>query len=196
MSPQAFILFGKSGSGKGTQAKLLIDYLKKKDRYVLYVETGKKFREFIKRDTHSSQLTKKVLDEGGLLPAFLPIWVWADSLIENFTGKEDMVFDGLTRQINEAPVLDTALKFYGIKNPFVIVINVSDDWATKRLTERGRSDDNEEDIKRRLKWFQDNVVPVIDYFKDKEGYRFIEINGEQTIEQVHNEILEKIGLRL
>lgn len=192
MSPRAFILVGKSGSGKGTQAELLIDYLKKKDRPVLYMETGKKFREFTKRDTYSSQLTKKVLDEGGLLPAFLPIWVWADSLIENFTGKEDMVFDGLARQINEAPVLDRALKFYGIQNPFVIVINVSDEWATTRLTERGRSDDNDEDIKRRLQWFQDNVVPVIDYFKDKEGYRFIEINGEQTIEQVHKEIIDKI----
>jgi len=63
MDPQAFIFFGRSGSGKGTQAKLLVEALKEKTgREVLYVETGQRFREFKTGETLSSELTKEVIE--------------------------------------------------------------------------------------------------------------------------------------
>lgn len=196
MQPQTFIFFGPSGSGKGTQAKLLQEVLKQKDpeRKILYIETGKKFRELAEGDSFTAKEIKKVVDSGELLPGFLPIWVWTGLMMENITGNEHIFMDGLSRQPEEAPVLDSAIKFYKRENPIVVSIEVSNEWATKLLKGRGRSDDTDEEIKKRLSWYKENVVPAIEYFKNNPYYKFIPINGEQTIEEVHQEIMEKIQL--
>ena len=69
MTPKTFLLYGKSGSGKGTQAKLLIEYLKNKDpeREVEYIETGERLRDFAREVNLTSKLTGQIMDEGGLL---------------------------------------------------------------------------------------------------------------------------------
>jgi adenylate kinase len=196
MHPQTFIFFGKSGSGKGTQAKLLAKYLETaKGRQPMYIETGQGFREFIKSESHTADLTKKVLSEGGLLPVFMPVWLWTDILVKNYDGTQDLILDGLCRRPAEAPVLDSALKFYNQKNPIVVYINVSDKWALDRMKERGRKDDTEEYIKSRLKWFEWNVVPAMAYFHEHPDYTFIEINGEQSVEDVHGQIISKLATR-
>ena len=192
---QTFILFGRSGSGKGTQAKLLIDHLNNtKPNGNLYIETGQHFRNFIANEhNHSATLTRKVLDEGGLMPVFMPIWLWTGILVEKFTGKEDLILDGLCRRPDEAPVLDSAMKFFGLKKPNVIYINTGKEWSLKRLKERGREDDDQEkDMQRKLEWFDWQVTPAMSYFHENEDYNFFEINGEQSIEEVHAEILEKV----
>ena len=196
MSPQTFIFFGASGSGKGTQANLLIEYLKKTDseKPVLYIENGEKFREFVSKEKSLTvDLTKKIMDDGGLAPDFLSVWMWSNFLIHNITGNEHLVFDGLSRREHEAPVLDSAVKFYKREMPVVIIIEVSKQWSTDRLLGRGRSDDNEEDIKNRLDWYDKNVLPAIAYFKNDPYYTVVSVNGEQTIEEVHNEVMAKLG---
>ena len=195
MKPYSFIFFGLSGSGKGTQAKLLIDYLKNKDkRPVIYLETGAKFREFVTEVSKTAQMTKQIMDEGGLLPEFLPIWIWTEYLVKHFSGEEHMVLDGLARRAHEAPILDSALRFYQRERPFVILINVSKKWAIERLLGRGRSDDNVSDIEKRVNWYYENVLPSVEYFKTNDFYNFIEINGEQEIEDVFKEIILKTGI--
>lgn len=196
MIPQTFIFFGPSGSGKGTQAKLLQEELKKKDpnRNILYIETGQKFRDLALGDSFTAKEINKIIDHGDLLPEFLPIYVWTGFMMENITGDEHIFMDGLSRQPNEAPVLDSAMRFYKREIPFVISINVSDEWATGLLKNRGRSDDTDAEIKKRLDWYHKNVVLAITYFKNNPHYKFIPINGERSIEEVHQEILEKIGL--
>lgn len=195
MKPYSFIFFGLSGSGKGTQAKLLIDYLKNKDkRPVIYLETGAKFREFVTEVSKTAQMTKQIMDEGGLLPEFLPIWIWTEYLVKHFSGEEHMVLDGLARRAHEVPILDSALRFYQRERPFVILINVSKKWAIERLLGRGRSDDNVSDIEKRVNWYYENVLPSVEYFKTNDFYNFIEINGEQEIEDVFKEIILKTGI--
>ncbi|MEK7117038.1 MAG: nucleoside monophosphate kinase [Patescibacteria group bacterium] len=196
MQPQTFIFFGPSGSGKSTQAKLLQEEIKKRDpeRNILYIETGKKFRELAESDSFTAKEIKKAIENGNLLPEFLPIWVWTGFMMDNITGNEHIFMDGLARQPKEAPVLDSAIKFYKRENPFVISINISDEWATKLLKNRGRSDDNKDEIKKRLDWYHENVIPAIEYFKNNSYYKFIPINGEQTIEEVHKEIMKKMDL--
>lgn len=192
---QTFIFFGRSGSGKGTQANLLIEYLNKnKTNGNLYIETGQKFRNFISQEeNHTSQMTRKVLDEGGLMPVFMPIWLWTGELVEKFSGKEDLILDGLCRRPDEAPVLDSALKFYGLKKPNIIYINTGKNWSLEKLRSRGREDDDkEEDMMRKLSWFDWNVMPAMSYFHGNDYYNFIEINGERTIEEVHAEIIQKV----
>ena len=193
MTPKTFIFFGKSGSGKGTQANLLIESLRAKDeRKILYVETGERFREFINSNNYSAQLTKEVMKLGGLLPVFLPVWIWTDFLVENFSGEEHLVLDGLCRRPAEAPVLDSAMKFYKREKPIIVYINTSDEWSAERLKSRGRSDDSDTYIKSRLDWFEWNVVPALSYFHDNEDYHFVEINGERSVEEVQSELQEKI----
>ena len=192
---KAYIFYGAGGSGKGTQAKLLIEKLEKKNsKKVLYVETGQRFRDFFATKNHTSSLVKEVLDSGKLLPPFLPIWTWTQFFIDNFTGKEDLVLDGLCRRPDEAPVLDSALKFYGVKDPVVVVLNVSRESLVKRLESRGRHDDSLDFINRRLDWYEQEVVPTISYFRQNSDYDVIDIDAEKSIEDVHCEIIEKLGL--
>jgi adenylate kinase len=193
MNTRAIVFFGRSGCGKGTQAKLLAQFLKEQGREILYTETGQQFREFIKEDNYSSRIAAEILKRGGLIPVFLPIWIWTELLVKNFTGKEDMVLDGVCRRVEESVALDSAFDFYTIKNPDIILINVSKEWSTERMMERKRADDTPEEIENRLAWYENDVVPSIEYFRNKPGYNFIEINGEQPIEAVHKDIISKLG---
>ena len=193
MHPQAFIFFGSSGSGKGTQAKLLTEYLKETtNRGTLYIETGEKFREFKEKENLTSLLVKDIMDHGKLIPEFLPIWIWTDFIIKHFSGNEHLILDGLCRRVDEAPVLTSALKFYGFKNPCVIFLGLTEKVAYERMKGRQRKDDTDEYINSRLAWFQKEVIPAMNYLKNNSYYTFLDINGEQSIEDVHNEIISKI----
>lgn len=195
MNNKAILFFGMSGSGKGTQANLLDEFFKKNDpeRGVLRVETGKGFRTLAKEDGNfTGQIVKRDLDEGGLMPEFLPIWIWTDMLVKNYTGQEHIIMDGLARRVTEAPVLESALRYYNL-DTVVFYLKTSKEWSAKRLLERGRYDDNEQDIDVRLTWFEKNVTPSIEYFKKVGGnVRFVEIDGERAIEDVHDDIIRAI----
>ena len=197
MELQTIIFYGRSGSGKGTQAELLQKYIEKNDpkRRVLYLQTGAILRELAKQNTHTAKMVKKILEEGGLLPAFLPIWAWGNFFMDKYTGGEHLLLDGVTRRVDEAPVLDGALKFYGKdKNPDVVILNVSRETAIKYLMKRGRYDDNEDDINERLDWFEENVIPTIDFFKNNPDYNIHEIDGEKSIEEVHEQLIKSLGI--
>jgi len=193
-SPTAFIFIGRSGCGKGTQAKLLIDYLKEEQRGqdILYLYTGGAFRQLAEGTSLSSQMVKKVTESGGRAPDFLAVWTWGSQLIGSFTGSEHLVFDGSPRSLNEARTLDTALEFYGFRETRVIFLDVSNQWSIGRLTARGRVDDELDDIKRRLEWYEKDVVPAVEFYKTAPDYRFLQLNGEQTIEKVHRDIIAAI----
>lgn len=156
------------------------------------METGQRLREFAALDNHTAKLTKARMEEGGLMPEFMPIKMWADYLVDNFTGEEHLLLDGLARRPHEAPILDSALKFYKREYPTMIVINVSREWATQRLLGRGRGDDNLDDIKRRVEWYDTNVVPAIEYFRNNGRFTVLDINGEQPIDGVYKELIGKI----
>ncbi len=198
MQAQTFIFFGPSGSGKGTQASLLIGELRKRnpERKVLYLETGEKLRDFVEEASLTSAIAKELLEKGELLPEFLPIWIWSEYLVRHLSGNEHLFIDGSPRKLDEATILDSAVRFYKREKPFVISIEVSEAWAKERLKSRARSDDNEEEINRRLTWYRDNVVPTINYFKGNPYYQYISVSGERPIEEVHNEILTRTNLQI
>ena len=77
-SPSTFIFIGRSGCGKGTHVDLFLKEFKelKPDESFCYIESGKKFRDFIEGTTYSSELSKKIMEEGKLQPEFLAVWVW------------------------------------------------------------------------------------------------------------------------
>lgn len=194
MKSQAFLFLGRSGCGKGTQAKLLADFLKSQNKDIIYVETGSQFREFVKSSNYSGELAGNILKEGHLIPVFLPIWIWGGIFVNKFTGKEDLVLDGLCRRKEESIALESAFDFYNINKPNIILINVSKEWSHARMMERSRADDTPEKIQNRLDWYDKDVVPSIEYFKGKDKFNFVDINGEQTIEKVHDDIIKALNL--
>ena len=195
MNPKTFIIIGRSGCGKGTQVELLMADLKVKEpnRAIFHLETGNKFRELSKTVGYTSSLVKAVGDAGGLQPEFLAIWNWGSQFIENLREDDHLILDGLCRRLYETIILDRALPFYKRENVTVIVIDVSNDWAFKRLKARSRHDDTDQGIMNRLKWYDTEVIPSIDFFKKNSKYRVIEVNGEQSIEDVHKEISKKLS---
>lgn len=196
MQLKTFVIIGRSGCGKGTQAQLLIEELKKRDSEttIQYLEAGAKFRELIARPNFTGKLAKKITDEGGLQPAFLAIHNWAHLFIENINGDEHLVIDGSPRKLDEAKILHEAFVFYGRPKPTIIYINVSKNWSTEKLMARGRGDDKKTEIENRLSWFDTDVLPAIGYFKSQDDLDVIEINGERSIEEVQNEIRSRIWL--
>ncbi len=196
MQPRTVIFYGRSGSGKSTQLGLLKDALTQKDpeRSIFYIQTGDEFRKFIGEDSYTSTLARKIADTGGLQPAFLPIWIWTGMLVTNMKGNEHFFCDGLVRRYPEALVFDSAMQFYKRERPDVVNINVSEEWATERLKERGRHDDTSGAIAKRLDWFETEVIPAIHYFRENDYYNFIDVNGEQTREDVFRDITAALKL--
>jgi adenylate kinase len=197
-----FIFIGRYGSGKGTQAKLLIGALQKADpdKKVLYMETGAEFRKFMARsDNHTAIMTKKVVDGGGLLPEFMPIHLWSNLLVNDYTSREHLVFDGSPRKLLEAQILDQVFSFYGMEKPWVVFLNVDHVASLKRLilrgSQSGRADDNKEAIERRKNAFEKDVDPVIEWYRTDPNIRFLDIDGERSIEEIHLDIVKKVGLK-
>ncbi len=199
MNKQAFIFIGRAGSGKGTQSKMLVDALRARDssRRIIDVEAGVEFRKFISGSSFTAKLGKEIVDKGDLMPEFMPIYLWASALINNFTGDEHIVFDGTPRKVLEAETLDSAFPFYGFGKPWVIYLNISDEESTKRLLGRaveGRKDDQMSAIERRRKAFSADVLPTIEYFRKHEGSHFLDIDAMGTPEEIHANIVKKLGL--
>ncbi|OGC81036.1 hypothetical protein A2943_03410 [Candidatus Adlerbacteria bacterium RIFCSPLOWO2_01_FULL_51_16] len=196
MELQTVIFYGKAGAGKGTQAQLLKKYLEERDTEhpVLYVETGAAFRDFAKQSSFTALRVKKVLTEGGLLPEFLPVWVWTDIFVKYITENEHIILDGLARNSDEVPVLARALEFYQRPSVNVVVLNITQEKALERLRGRARSDDSGEEIQRRLTWYEKNVVPAIERWKQFPQVLVHDIDASETPEEGHKRILQALKL--
>ncbi len=194
MTPQTFIFIGRSGCGKGTQVALLEKLLKEKDpgKEIIHLETGSKFREFIAGEGYSNKLALEIYKKGERQPDFLAVRFWADMLIETIKDDEHIMLDGICRSLPESVVFSSISEFYSRKIN-VVYMNVSRQWSRERLLARGRDDDNSYGIEKRLDWFEKDTYPAVEYFKKDDKYTFIEINGEQSIENVHKEIVQKLG---
>ncbi len=195
MELKTFIFIGRSGCGKGTQVKLLTDYLKEvtPEENIFYLQTGQHFRNFVKEKGLANKMANEIMEEGGRQPDFLAVWIWANAFLKNVKNEEHLIVDGTPRSLNEARILDTAMRFYKREKPTIVYIDVSREWSEERLLARGRADDLEiEDIRKRLDWFEDDVLPAVSFYRENPDYDFIFINGEQTIEEVHGEVMKKV----
>ncbi len=196
----AYIFYGKAGSGKGTQAKLLTDKLISENRAIINAETGSMLRTFANEPGYIQQKTKETMAQGKLTPVFLASYTWANALITRFTGTEDIVFDGVARRIEEAPILDSAIEYLGFEKVFIFHIHISDETAIHRMQSRAQiagSSARADDVdvaaaQARLDAYRTQVAPVIEYFKAHPVYQLVEIDGEVDPEHVFAQIAQVI----
>jgi len=194
INPKTFIFIGRSGCGKGTQANLLIEYLKKNTTNSLfYLESGAKFREFISSSSYTAQIANDYMKEGKLQPSFLAVHIWSHLMIEQMKEDKQLIIDGNPRTLIEAQMLDGAFKFYNRVKPIIIFMNISREWSIDKLSKRGRADDKTVgDINKRLDWFNRDVMPAVEFYRNNPDYIFLDINGERTIQEIHEDIISRI----
>lgn len=196
MNLQTVIFVGRSGAGKGVQSGLLQKFLNEKapEIPIFYVETGQHFRAHVEKIGYTWDRARVVNQSGGRQPDFLAVWVWAHLFVEKFKGNEHIIFDGTPRSFGEAKMLHTAFPFYERTKPTVFFLNISRETAEARLRGRGRPDDlNPDAVARRLSWYENDVVPAIEFYRNEPSYNFVEIDGEQAPEKVHQDIVKLLA---
>ena len=183
------VIFGAPGAGKGTQSDLIIE------KYGLnHISTGDVLRKEIKDGTELGTVAKKYIDEGRLIPDELMIALLA-SVYDTF-GKEHkgVIFDGFPRTTQQAEALKKMLAERGHKVAAMLELDVPEEELTTRLVKRGkesgRSDDNEETIKKRLKVYREQTEPLISWY-EKEGIHH-HIDGFGTLERIFSDISKVI----
>ncbi len=179
------VIFGAPGSGKGTQSEKMIE------KYGLgHISTGDVLRDQIKRGTELGKTAKGYIDNGQLIPDDLMVNILAD-VYDSF-GKEHkgVIFDGFPRTIPQAQALKDMLAKRGHKVAAMIELDVPEDELMKRLIKRGqesgRSDDNEETIKKRLTVYHNQTSPLIEWY-EKEGIHH-HINGLGELDRIFGDI--------
>lgn len=193
MNPITVLFFGTQGAGKGTQVKMLLERLKSQsDRGVITIDMGQHLRNLRDTGTHTGKLVGSVIDAGERMLDFMPIYLQTKVFVDGFTGEEHIVADGLARGSDQTRAFDDMMKFYG-RELHVINLVISDDTAVTRLLARGRNDDTEQGIRNRLAWTKTDVMPQLELLESR-GRTIHTIDGEQSIEAAHADILSALSL--
>lgn len=194
MEPLTLLFFGSQGAGKGTQVKMLMDFLRSKsERGIIHIDMGHELRTLRDTGSFAGKLTGEVIDAGHRMPDFMPIYLQTKKLVDNLTGEEHIIADGLARGSDQTRGFDDAMAFFNRKNFQVISIELTEESVVKRLLARGRNDDTEEGIRNRLGWYKTDVLPQLEFLKSR-GRAIHLIDGEPDPETIHKNILSVLGL--
>ena len=175
------VIFGKPGSGKGTQANFL------KDKYDLYhISTGDLFRKNILNETDLGIEAKSFLDNGDLVPDIVTIKMLENEVTEN-KGVKGFIFDGFPRTLNQAESLDVFLESVNQKINVTIALEVDEDELITRLLDRGkttnRSDDQDiQKIKNRFNEYNNKTSVLINFYQKQS--KFYSVNGHGSVEDI------------
>jgi len=201
---------GCPGAGKGTQSARLKEVFNLK-----HISTGDVLRAEIASGSSLGQQIAGLINQGNLVPDELII-----SMLEKLvsTTQQGLIFDGFPRTVTQAQALDEMMMRLGRQINAVVMIDLPESEVVKRLSTRRlckecskpaatatqtvcecggelyvRADDAPESIKHRLEVYRAQTLPVKDYYKNSGKY--VEINGNQTPDEVFGDIknvLEKI----
>jgi len=183
------ILFGKPGSGKGTQAEFI------KEKYKLvHISTGEIFRKNIKNKTDLGKLAQKYMNNGDLVPDNVTIGMLKTEVDSNINSK-GFLFDGFPRTVDQAISLDNYLQKKKLKIDLTIAIDVKDDILIERILNRGltsgRKDDQDEiKIKNRFDEYNSKTSFLEEYYKNQNKFKIVDGFGkiDEVTKRLYNEI--------
>ncbi len=178
------VIFGPPGAGKGTQSNLIV---KKFNLHQL--STGELLRKEIKNKTELGNQISSIINAGNLVSDEI-VGNLIEKYISNKSFNDKIIFDGYPRNLIQARYLDNLLNKYNQKINIALKLSVSLETIKKRIFERktieSRADDHEEIAIRRYKTYENNIKPVIDFYKQSNLLSVV--NGEATISEISNEI--------
>nr|WP_199323935.1 MULTISPECIES: adenylate kinase [unclassified Leptolyngbya] len=170
------IFVGPPGAGKGTQSKFLADA-----HQIPHISTGDILRESVAAKTSLGVQAQGYMDRGELVPDQLVI-----DLIRERLSKPDAqsgwILDGFPRNVAQAEFLDALLSELHQGCDRVVNFDVPDPVLLVRLLSRGRKDDNEETIRRRLEVYREQTAPLISYYESQQ--KLVTVNGDQSMDEV------------
>ncbi|MFD4405908.1 adenylate kinase [Nocardia sp. NPDC058499] len=177
------VLLGPPGAGKGTQAVLLSEKLG-----VPHISTGDLFRANISEQTPLGLEAQRYMDAGELVPSDV-----TNRMVRSRVGEPDaargFVLDGYPRTVDQADALAKILDELGSGLDAVLCFVVSEDTVVERMLSRGRSDDNEETIRTRLRVYRDETEPLLKYY---DGL-VVSVDGIGEVDEVNARALEALG---
>lgn len=184
------VLLGPPGSGKGTQAKLLVERLG-----VPHISTGALLRNAALRGTELGLKAKALTDKGELVP---------DDVISDMIGErlrradvaKGFILDGYPRNLAQAKSLDALLEHLDQPVDEAILIDIKAELIIKRIAKRaqeeGRADDTEETVRNRLQVYTEQTEPVADYYAQR-GL-LTKVLGEGSVDDIFQRILSILNL--
>ena len=217
MKPINIIFLGRSGSGKGTQAKLL-----QKEFSLIDIDTGGILREISKEKTYLGKKVKQTIDKGHLVPQWLVIFCWFRKLL-TIPPTTGVIMEGSPRRLKEAKTLLDIFHWLGRDKIKVVYLKTSTKEVRKRLLARRicskcgreysllltpglkkcpvcggklvkRDDDYPAAINNRMHFFRYKIIPVINYFR-KMGIVY-EVDGERPIDIVYKDMIKHLKKKI
>jgi len=184
------VLLGPPGSGKGTQAALLVEQLE-----VPHISTGAILRDATKKGTQLGLQAKALTDKGELVPDNV-----MSELLEERLGSDDVdngfILDGYPRNLAQASSLEALLERLEKPIDQAILIDIDDDQIIKRIARRaleeGRADDTEETVRNRLRVYAEQTAPVADFYAER-GL-LTKVLGEGSRNEIFQRLLSIINL--
>lgn len=170
------VLFGPPGSGKGTQAAVLKEYLQ-----VPHISTGDLLRAAVKAGSPLGLKVKAVMDAGELVSDDLMLDLLEDRFAQD-DARAGFVLDGYPRNLAQANALDAMLERIGRPVDYTILLEVPHELIVERLAGRaaqeGRKDDDPETVRARLKVYEEQTAPVADFYQQRGQLRRLDGTGQ------------------
>jgi adenylate kinase len=192
MTGKFLVMIGPPGAGKGTQAKRLQQALG-----LPHVSTGVIFRQNLQAQTDLGRLAQSYMDDGELVPDDVTVAMVRDRLAEPDCAA-GAILDGFPRTPAQAAALDDMLAEQGHELALVPYIQVPREELVARLLKRaqkeGRTDDNEETIRNRMRVYEEQTAPLLEYFRRRN--LLVPVNGDQSIDAVFAELLAIVNAAL
>ena len=186
------VLLGAPGSGKGTQATLLVEELG-----LPHISTGELLRSAVKAGTELGLQAKVVMDRGELVSNEIMLGLIEERLSQADVGG-GFILDGYPRNIVQAEALDVLLDRLVQPVDEALQIDVNVDMVVARIAKRaaaeGRSDDTEETVRKRMEVYAAQTAPVVDYYGNKGVLS--RVLGEGSIDEVFQRIKGVLQMRL
>ncbi len=188
------VLFGPPGAGKGTQSEKLI-----RKYNLVHLSTGDLLRSQIAAGTELGIRAKQLMDQGLLVPDEVVIGMIEHKLQEN-RAAAGFIFDGFPRTVPQAQALDELLAQHDTEITTMIALSVEDEELIRRLLKRGetsgRADDRDEaTARRRVSVYNNETMPVANYYSEQGKYKSVDGIGEIEIifDTICHEIQESMA---
>jgi adenylate kinase len=164
-------------------------------RRVVDIQTGRRFRALAaKMETFAERKVASTLDTGVLQPDFLTHILWGEAMLDQLDPLAHLLIDGFPRTVVQAHVLEDALKFFERHTIDVINLETPEVIVRARMHDRARTDDTDQSIENRLRWYREDTLPVLAYYRERPQTVVHDIDGQQSVDTVHEAIVGALGL--